>query len=63
MALTGVIYAPGNKVEYAGNTQANGTWTSIIADTVGFIGNSYLSTTGFTGTNLPLALVSPSLAE
>jgi hypothetical protein len=63
MALTGVIYAPSQHVDYSGNSNANGTWTAVIGDTVEFIGNSYLGTTGFTGMNLPLALAVPSLAE
>jgi Flp pilus assembly protein TadG len=63
MALTGVIYAPENHIEYAGNSLGNNTWTSIIANTIQFTGTSYLATTGFIGTNLPLALTVPSLAE
>ena len=63
MALTGVIYARNQHVEYAGNESAADTWTSIVADTVKFVGTSYLASSGFVGGNLPLALSSPSLVE
>ncbi len=63
MALTGVIYGPNSHVEYSGNANGADTWTSIVADTVTFTGNSTLSSAGFVGGNLPLALSSPSLVE
>ena len=43
MALTGVIYAPNTNVKFAGNTEGSGSaYTSIMARTVEFTGNSYL---------------------
>ncbi len=63
MALTGVIYGPNSHVEYSGNANGTDTWTSIVADTVTFTGSSTLSSAGFVGGNLPLALSAPSLVE
>ena len=47
----------------SGNASGQDTWTAIVADTVKFSGNSDLASAGFIGGNMPLALVSPSLAE
>ncbi len=63
MLLTGVIYSESGHVKYSGNAVSPDAWTSIIADTIQFSGDSTLSSAGFVGGNLPLALSAPSLAE
>ncbi len=62
MDLTGVIYASNNHLRFAGGTSGVGGWTVLAVDTLEFTGNSNISGS-MPPTDLPLALIRPTLVE
>ena len=50
--MNGVLYFPSARLNYTGGSTVNATATTIVADTLNMVGNSYISaaaTTQFTG--------------
>ncbi len=62
MDLTGIIYAKNNHARFAGGTTGVDSWVVIAVDTLEFTGNSDISGS-MPPTNLPLALIRPTLVE
>ncbi|MCZ6604681.1 MAG: hypothetical protein O7A03_06000, partial [Alphaproteobacteria bacterium] len=42
MYLDGIIYVPNNQIKFAGGSELSGSNAKLIADTLDFVGNSYL---------------------
>jgi len=62
MELEGIIYAKNNHMRFAGGSNGVDGWVAIAVDTIEFTGNSNISGAA-TPTNLPLALMQPTLVE
>lgn len=62
MDLTGIIYAKNNHARFAGGTTGVDSWVVIAVDTLEFAGNSNISGS-MPPTDLPLALIRPTLVE
>jgi hypothetical protein len=62
MELEGIVYAKNNHMRFAGGTGGVGGWLTIAVDTLEFTGNTTIN--GATApSNLPLALMQPTLVE